>query len=187
MSEQNYEILSANAEKMCKLKKTFKIAFIISAVSPLLYTFWGLIKFASFIMTAGINAVSSGFVIQVALSVVSLVCFSFSYMLEKKATKASILLSILLAVIFITIGNELFCILSVIGSVTQILCLKQYPQIDYLKSQEGYPDFNTIVSSKIANRRFSDEELKNRTGGSEKNTDTAFTMEEVKLPSENNF
>lgn len=184
MYQQNYETLSANAAKMRELKKIFTITFIISAISPFLYTFLGLLSVASLIITVGTVAPSAGFIFTSALSVASLICLSFSYMMEKKATVVSIPLLILLAVLFIVFNDQLFFILSVIGSAAQILCLKQYPQIDYLKSQEGYPDFNTILASQHTNRRFTDEELKNMAGSSEKNTGTDFTMEELKLPSE---
>lgn len=185
MYEQNYETLSANAEKMRRLKILFKSAFIVSAVSPLLYTLLGLLSIVSLIITAGTVAPSSGFLFTAVLSVVSLICFSFSSMMEPKATAVSILLLILLAIVFIVINDELFVMLSVVGSVMQIMCLKQYPLLEYLKSQEGYPDFNTIVSSKYTNRRFSDEELKKKINNSIKSTDTDFAMEEIKLPLEN--
>ncbi|MBQ8780576.1 MAG: hypothetical protein IJZ72_02720 [Oscillospiraceae bacterium] len=184
MSEQNYETLSANAEKMRELKKLFTITFIISAISPFLYTFLGLLKLASFIMTAGKVVPSAGFVFTAVLSVVTLICCSFSFMMEKKATIVSIPLLLLLAIIYMS-SDVPFFILSAAGSAAHIWCFKQYSQIDYLKSQEGYPDFNAIVSSKYVNRRFTDEELKNMAGGSEKNVGTDFTMEELKLPSEN--
>ena len=83
MYQQNYEALSANAEKMRRLKKIFTVTFVISAVSPLLYTVLGLLSIVSLIMTAGKVAPSAGFVFTAVFSVVALVCCSFSFMMEK--------------------------------------------------------------------------------------------------------
>ena len=182
MASSDYELINANFKEMSDLKKLFNAAFVISAVPSLLYLLLGLFSLITTVITAAKVAPSAGFILMLLLSAVSLVCFSFSRMMEKKATLVSIAVIVILLIMYCVIENPLFVILSLAGIALQCVCFSQYKRLDFLKSQEGYPYFNTLLTSKQDARRYSDNEIMknyNYSSNSEKDTDETFVMDEI--------
>ncbi|MBQ2823298.1 MAG: hypothetical protein IJF18_01805 [Oscillospiraceae bacterium] len=182
MASSDYELINENFKEMSELKKLFNTAFIFSAVPSLLYLLLGFFSLISIIITAGKVAPSAGFLFILLLSVVSLVCFSFSRMMEKKATMISIAVLVFLLIMYCVNENPLFFILSLAGFALQCVCFTKYKRLDFLKSQEGYPYFNTLLTSNQDSKRYSDNEIMknyNYTSNSEKDTDKTFMMEEI--------
>ena len=182
MATSDYELIEANFKEMSELKKLFNAAFIISAVPSLLYLLLGFFSLISIVITAGKVAPSAGFLFILLLSVVSLICFSFSRMMEKNATLISIAVLVLLLIMYCVTENPLFVILSLAGIALQCVCFSQYKRLDFLKSQEGYPYFNTLLTSNQDAKRYSHNEIMknyNYTSTSEKDADKTFVMDEI--------
>lgn len=161
--EQQQEIYYAEMQKM---KKLFKAAFILSAIPSALIIILGLIAFADAVMTAGLLAPPMIFIILWLLCAASFVCFSFSNMMERRGTAASIA-AIVLQIIFSLASNTIIPILPLLAGLSmQIFCLTKYNEIQHLKEQPGYPDFNTVFTRTVYNNRIvSDSEIKQTMSG----------------------
>lgn len=171
-SDFNEQLLEVNYNKMQRLKKLFKAAFIVSFIPSALYIALGFVSAAAAVMTAGLLRPPMVFIILLIICVISFACFSFSHNMEQNGTLASIL-EIIVQMIFDIVGGISFIfILLIAGLVMQIICFTKYNEIQYLKEQPGYPDFNTIYLRKEYNKRIvSDNEIKQILSGSDAQMD----------------
>ena len=63
-------------------------------------------------------------------------------------------------ILCLIIGWEFVLLPLLAGLATQIICFTKYNEIQYLKEQPGYPDFNTVyLRNQYNNRIVSDNEI----------------------------
>lgn len=160
MEQNNEQLLELNYNKMQKLKKLFKAAFIVSAIPSALYIVFGLVAAAVAVMTAGMIAPPIFAIILWLVCVIAFACFSFSRNMEQNGTLASILAIIVQMILCLIIGWEFVLFPLLTGLTAQIICFTKYNEIQYLKEQPGYPDFNTVyLRNQYNNRIVSDNEI----------------------------
>lgn len=159
-SDNAEQLSEANYNKMQELKKFFKAAFIVSVIPSALFILIGLIGFVAAVMTAGLLSPPVIVILLWLLCVVSFVCFSYSKIMEHNGTIASIA-AIILQMIFSLAGGYIpIFLLLLAGLFMQIKCLTKYSEIQYLKEQPGYPDFNTVfIRNMYNNRILSDHDI----------------------------
>ncbi len=118
---------------------------------------------AAMVITLG----KAGYVITPVLalewfaSIGAVFLFGMSHAKYKKCTYGSV--AVLLFISLLDVISGTFPLLYLILAVLQWLCIKKYDRIDYLKKQQGYPDFNPILFvSAVAdiNRRLNDNEVR---------------------------
>ena len=145
---------------MQKLTKLFKAAFIVSVIPSALYIVFGMVAAAVTVMTAGMIAPPIFAIILWLVCAISFACFSFSRNMEQNGTLASILAIIVQMILCLIIGWEFVLLLLLAGLATQIICFTKYNEIQYLKEQPGYPDFNMVyLRNQYNNRIISDNEI----------------------------
>lgn len=155
--------MDSNRRRMMEINKRFKTAFWVCAVFPALQLFIGLLNIATALITLGLTAADPLPMFGTVLLYAAMIgAFIWSYLKDIRGTVAAILSVVVWCLIGLTgWGIDILLIaIALLWIGMQISCLKKYKELDLLKTQPGYPDFNSIYFHKTNSRVLSDEQVR---------------------------
>lgn len=157
------QIMDSNRRRMKDLDRIFTITFYVCSVHFIIRLILDVVSIGVALMTLGIVADSPLILIlRLIENIVILGVFLWSYFKDRTGTIASIAASALWILIGTAIGGTdvIDYLLAALWIGLQALCLSKYKELEYLKAQPGYPDFNAIFLHRKDNRRVADEQIK---------------------------
>ena len=157
------QIMDSNRRRMKDLDRIFTITFYVCSVHFIIRLILDVVSIGVALMTLGIVADSPLILIlRLIENIVILGVFLWSYFKDRTGTIASIAAVIIWILIGVLIGGTdiIDFVLAALWIGLQALCLSKYKELEYLKAQPGYPDFNAIFLHRKDNRRVADEQIK---------------------------
>ena len=156
------EVMDSNRRRIKEINKLFYIAYHICVPYFVIMLMIDIIATGVSLISLGLLAVNPlGVILKFLAHAAMLGAFYWSYIKERNGTIAAIA-GIALWFLFNLVNGKSDIIvfaLSIVWLAAQILCLTKYKELDYLKAQPGYPDFNAIFLHKKDNRRVTDEQI----------------------------
>ncbi|MCH5193675.1 MAG: hypothetical protein J1F11_06915 [Oscillospiraceae bacterium] len=157
------QTMDSNRNRMKDLNRLFSIAFYICTPYPAILLVIDFIAVGVALVTLGLFAVSPlGLIMKFLAHIAMLGAFLWSYLKDRKGTIAAIAVSALWFMFNLVNGSIdiIAVVLSFAWIGMQILCLTKYKELEHLKNQPGYPDFNAIFLHRTDNRRVTDAQIK---------------------------
>ena len=156
------QIMDSNRKRMKELDKVFTLAFYLCAVHFIIRLALDIGGIGVALMTLGIVADNPGtMILRLFGHAVILGLFLWSYFKDRNGTIASIAAIAIWLIIGVAIGGTVIIdfLLAAAWIGLQVLCLTKYKELEYLKAQPGYPNFNGVFLHKNDNRRVTDEQI----------------------------
>ena len=190
------EAMNAHRAEMQKINKFFSVIYLLCMVPNLIIVILGLAIIVVMVVTLG----TVGYVITPTMalkwfaSIGAVILFGMSNSKYKKCTYWSV--AILLFMSLLVVIDGMIPVMYPIQAALQCLCIKKYDRVDYLKAQQGYPDFNPVMFvSAVAdtNRRLDDNEVKALLSQNRENRqairieDVPDEMPGLEVPDENEY
>ncbi|MCH5350311.1 MAG: hypothetical protein J1E40_13365 [Oscillospiraceae bacterium] len=157
------QAMDSNRNRMKGLNKLFSIAFYICAPYPAISLVIDIIAVGVALISFGHYAVSPlGLILKLLAHIAMFGSFLWSYLKDKNGTIAAIAVAALWFIFNLVTGSIDIIVLglSIVWIAAQVLCLIKYTELEFLKAQPGYPDFNSIFFHKTNNRRVTDEQIR---------------------------
>ncbi len=150
----------ANRDDMRRISRIFSAAFYICAIFPAIPLIVSLGSFTATLITLGTAGMDPLTVFSSILANGGLIAaYLWSYLKDKRGTIAAIAAVILWWLLYVHADPEGLIIVALV-TVLQAVCFAQYKKLDYLKTQEGYPDFYNLSRSEGGKRIMSDEQIR---------------------------
>ena len=157
------QIMDSNRKRMKEIDKIFTIAFYVCAAHFALRLILDVVSIGVALMTLGIVADSPlTMILRLFEHIGILGVFLWSYFKDRTGTIVSIVAVVLWILIGLAIGGTVLLdfLLAALWIFMQALCLSKYKELEYLKEQPGYPDFNGVFLHRKDNRRVAYEQIR---------------------------
>ncbi len=173
--------MEAHRAEMQQINKLFSAVYYICLLPNLLVVLLGIAMLVVIIISLGtVNyPITPGMVLKWLASVGAIALFAMSNAKNKRCTYWSV--AILLFLGLLALIDGMIPVMYLLQALLQGLCIMKYNRIDYLKCQQGYPDFNAaLFVSAVAdtNRRLTDNEVKSQLSQNRENRQ-AIRIEDV--------